>query len=208
MIKGVLFDLDGVIADTAKLHYQAWKKLADGLNIEIDEEFNETLKGVDRAGSLDRILAHGSVDLPQSTKEALMEQKNNHYIELLQTLCYIDILPGIAELLEELKRNDIRVAIASISRNAPVILEKLGLMDFIDAIADPAQVTHSKPAPDIFLEAARLIDLAPEECVGIEDSTAGVEAINRAGVRSIGIGVEGDISLASTQELNMQLIRL
>lgn len=205
-IKGVLFDLDGVITDTAKLHFQAWKKLADSLNIDIDEEFNEKLKGVDRAGSLDLILAHGNVELAESLKLELMKQKNSHYVDLLQTLTFIDILPGISELLESLNKHNIRVSIASISRNAPIILEKLGLMEFVDAIADPATVAHSKPAPDIFLEAARLINVPLDECIGIEDSEAGIEAIKRAGIKSIGVGVEGgDITLKSTDEIWLKL---
>lgn len=202
-VQGVLFDLDGVIADTAKLHYQAWKKLANGLGIEIDEAFNEKLKGVDRANSLQRILDRGKLELSEQTKLELMEQKNNHYVELLETITSLDILPGITQLLENLHRVGIKIAIASISRNAPLILHKLGLMDFVDAIADPTQVANPKPAPDIFLLAADLIGVAPDHCIGVEDSEAGIEAIQRAGIRSVGIGVVGDITFATTKEMTI-----
>lgn len=206
-LKGVLFDLDGVITDTAKYHFKAWKLIADNLGIYIDESFNEELKGIDRVNSLKKILALGSKDLSDEEQSILLDEKNEYYLSLLGELSKDDILPGIASLLEELKENDIKVSIASISQNAPYILDKLELTEYIDAIADPKSVAHSKPAPDIFIEAARLINVPLDSCIGIEDAVAGIEAIHRAKVKSVGIGVKGDISLIDTSELNLDLLR-
>ena len=206
-VKGVLFDMDGVIADTAKFHYIAWKNAAKTLGIDITESFNEQLKGVSRAKSLDRILEFGGITLSQERKDELMANKNSEYVELLDTLTSDDILPGILELLKTLNSNGIKVSVASISRNAPLIIEKLEIAQYIDAVANPNHVKESKPAPDIFIEAARLINIPAEHCVGIEDAEAGIESIRRAGVRAIGIGVSGDISLPNTAELTFPLVQ-
>ena len=209
-IKAVLFDLDGVIADTAKFHFIAWKSIAKEVGIDIDEEFNEQLKGVDRVLSFDRILAHGSItSLTEDEKEYYRTKKNNLYKELLQHLTPQDVLPGILDLFNELIDNNIKIAIASISQNAPYILEKLNLLDKIDCIADPKAVKHSKPAPDIFLKAAELVGVDVKNCVAIEDAQAGIEAINRAGIFSVGVGnlVDSDLLVDSTSKLNLDSIK-
>lgn len=210
MIKAVLFDLDGVITATSELHYIAWKKLADQLGIEIDRKFNETLKGVDRRTSLERILALGNLECEDAEMIRLMETKNDNYVDSLSSLTSLDILPGIEHLLIDLKANDIKISIASASKNAPYIIERLGIGHYIDYIANPNHVVHNKPAPDIFLLAAEGVNVEIGNCVGIEDATAGVEAIIGAGAKSISIGIEdslADIKLKTTEELNIKLIK-
>ena len=209
-IKAVLFDLDGVIADTAKFHFIAWKNIAKEEGIDIDEEFNEQLKGVDRVLSFDRILAHGNItSLTEDEKEYYRTKKNNLYKELLKDLTPQDVLPGILDLFNELIDDNIKIAIASISQNAQYILEKLNLLDKIDCIADPRTVKHSKPAPDIFLKAAELAGVNIKNCVAIEDAQAGIEAINRAGIFSVGVGnlVDADLLVDSTSKLNLDSIK-
>lgn len=208
-MEAALFDLDGVIADTAKYHFIAWKKIAEELKINIDEEFNENLKGVDRVISFDRILKHGNVNnLSEKEKEFYRNKKNNLYKELLKELTPKDILPGILEFFEELEKKNIKIGIASISQNAPFILEKLKLLDKIDGIANPSEVENSKPAPDIFLKAAEILKVNPKECIGIEDAQAGIQAINSAGIFSIGIGrlKDANLILDSTEKLNIERI--
>ncbi|MBU3130992.1 beta-phosphoglucomutase [Clostridium gasigenes] len=209
-IRAVLFDLDGVIADTAKFHFLAWKAVAEELEIIIDEEFNEQLKGVDRVLSFDRILAHGNItSLKEEEKEHYRTKKNNMYRKLLETLSEKDVMPGINEFFNELIDNNIKIAIASISQNAPFILEKLNLIDKVDCVADPKSVKLSKPAPDIFLKAAELAGVETKYCVGIEDAKAGIESINNADIFSVGVGnlIGANLLLESTSELNLKIIK-
>lgn len=210
MIKGVIFDLDGVITDTAKFHYKAWKRLASEIGIQIDEEFNETLKGIPRIESLERILEYGGVREQYSIEQinSLADKKNEEYKVLLEDLNKNDILPGIEEFIDKLRAQNIKIGLASVSKNAPMILEKLGLMDKIEFIADPAKVEKGKPAPDIFIEAARGLGLEIKDTIGIEDADAGVEAMRACNMRSVGIGVEADLTLKSTSELTLDTISI
>lgn len=189
MKKGFVFDLDGVITDTAKFHYLAWKDLADEIGIEIDLKFNEQLKGISRMDSLERILAYGNKSDTFTTeqKEALAEKKNTHYVELLQDLTPDDLLPGVQEFLNDAKAQNIPCAIASASKNAPFILEKLGVQDAFDAIVDPATLTKGKPDPEIFVRAAEAINITPAEAVGFEDAQAGLDGIKAAGMYAVGV---------------------
>ena len=189
MKKGFVFDLDGVITDTAKFHYLAWKDLADEIGIEIDLKFNEQLKGISRMDSLERILAYGNKADAYTTeeKEALAEKKNTHYVELLQDLTPDDLLPGVQEFLNEAKVQNVPCAIASASKNAPFILEKLGVQEAFDAIVDPATLTKGKPDPEIFIRAAEAIKIAPAEAVGFEDAQAGLDGIKAAGMYAVGV---------------------
>jgi len=189
MKKGFVFDLDGVITDTAKYHYLAWKDLADSIGIEIDLKFNEQLKGIDRMTSLERILIHGNKNEAYTSeeKEALAAQKNTHYVELLQALTPEDLLPGVKEFLEEAKKRNVPCAIASASKNAPFILEKLGVKEEFDAIVDPATLKKGKPDPEIFIRAAEALNLAPAEVVGFEDAQAGLDGIKAAGMFAVGV---------------------
>lgn len=210
MIRGVIFDLDGVITDTAKFHYIAWKNLASELGIEIDEEFNETLKGIPRLDSLVKILEYGGVrqNYSDSNIDSLADKKNEEYKLLLEELSKDDILPGIEEFIDELRSNNIKIGLASVSKNAPTILKKLELIEKIDFIADPSKVAKGKPAPDIFIEAARGIGLEIENTVGIEDAESGVKAMRACNMRSVGIGVEADLTLKGTSELSLEVISM
>lgn len=198
--KGVIFDLDGVITDTAEYHYIAWKDLASKIGIEIDREFNETLKGISRGESLEKILIKGNKenDYTQEEKDNLAKSKNDYYLTLLEKLTPNDVLENISETLQYLKENNIKIALASASKNAPLILDKLELTNYFDVIVDPASVKAGKPAPDIFLEGARLIGLDSRECIGVEDSEAGVISINDSNMLSIGIGSIENLGHANT----------
>lgn len=208
MIKGIIFDLDGVITDTAKFHYKAWKRLASRLGIDIDEDFNEGLKGVSRMDSLKRILEHGNVldKYSREDLEALAEDKNEDYKKLLEGLKKEDILDGIEDFINEIRYNNIKIGLASVSKNAPMILDKLGLIDKIDFIADPAKVEKGKPAPDIFIEAARGLGLDIKDTIGIEDARSGVDAMKACNMRSVGIGVDADLRLESTSQLSLDTL--
>lgn len=189
MKKGFIFDLDGVITDTAKYHYLAWKDLAETIDIEIDIVFNEQLKGISRMDSLERILAHGNKSdaFTLSEKEALAHQKNTHYVELLQQLSPADLLPGVHEFLTEAKQKQIPCGIASASKNAPFILEKLEVADDFQIIVNPDTLKKGKPDPEIFLKAAEMLHITPEEAVAFEDAQAGLDAIKAAGMYAVGV---------------------
>ena len=189
MKKGFVFDLDGVITDTAKFHYIAWKELGHELGIEIDLQFNEQLKGISRMDSLERILVHGGRenDFTAEQKEALAAKKNQHYVTLLQKLTPEDLLPGVKDFLDQAQALGIPCAIASASKNAPFILEKLGVIDEFDAIVDPAILTKGKPDPEIFVKACELIHVAPGDAIGFEDAQAGIQGIKGAGMYAVGV---------------------
>jgi beta-phosphoglucomutase len=212
--KAVIFDLDGVITDTAEYHYLAWKQLGEELGISFDRAFNETLKGVSRMDSLERILALGKRqnDFTLEEKEALATKKNDHYTRLIQDVSAKDILPGIEMLLKDLRKSGYKIAMASASKNAFSVIESLGLNDYFDHIVDAAKVVNSKPNPEVFLKAALAIGVAPEHCIGVEDAGAGVTAINEAGMYAIAIGTDeglnhAKILLASTEELTIDVIQ-
>lgn len=214
MFKGVLFDLDGVITDTAEYHYKAWKKLADELGISIDRHFNEKLKGVSREDSLRLILAHGhrENDFSDAAFQELAKKKNDHYVEMIQSVSPKDVYPGILELLRELKQANIRVSLASASKNGPFLLKQMALTSYFDGIADPAAVKSGKPAPDIFILAAQVVGLDAKDCIGIEDAQAGIAAIKSSGALPIGVGkaeqLGTDIALVqSTEELTLPFLK-
>ena len=214
MFKGVLFDLDGVITDTAEYHYLAWKKLADDLDISIDRQFNEELKGVSREDSLRLILEHGNreKDFSETEFNQLAKSKNDNYVEMIQAVSPKDVYPGILELLKALKNADIKISLASASKNGPFLLKQMELTDYFDGIADPAAVRAGKPAPDIFILAAEVVGLAPNECIGIEDAQAGITAIKASGALPVGVGsakqLGDDIAIvASTAELTLNFLK-
>ena len=189
-IKGCIFDLDGVIVDTAKYHFLAWKKLATMLNIHFTEVDNERLKGVSRMASLDIILEIGNSVPDEKTKEEYASLKNKWYLDYINRMMPDEILPGSLEFISELKNSGIKVALGSASRNTPLILERLGIGKFFDAIADGNVVSKAKPDPEVFITAAKLVGVPPEECIVFEDAVAGVEAALKAGMRCVGIGSE------------------
>jgi beta-phosphoglucomutase len=188
MIKAFIFDLDGVIVDTAKYHFIAWNELAKQFGFEITVHQNEQLKGVSRVKSLDLILEWGNIHLDQAQKDLLLVQKNKTYLEFINTLSKSDILPGIVDVLNYLKSKKIAIALGSASKNAVPILEKLEIDALFDAIVDGNVVEKAKPNPEVFLKAADKLGIMPEYCVVIEDAKAGVEAANSAEMMSIGIG--------------------
>ncbi|WP_159566859.1 beta-phosphoglucomutase [Budvicia diplopodorum] len=205
--QAIIFDLDGVVTDTAHLHFLAWQRIAREIGIDIDEQINEQLKGISRMDSLARILRHGGAEqrIDQQQRLRLAEQKNALYVELLQDLRPDSVLPGIAELLEQLHTRDIRVGLASVSLNAPRILDALGLAIQFDFCADAGKIKRSKPDPEIFLAACEGLSVSPVNCIGIEDAQAGIEAINASGMLSVGIGTQlkhADLLLTSTKELS------
>ncbi|EKQ69440.1 beta-phosphoglucomutase [Leptolyngbyaceae cyanobacterium JSC-12] len=185
-IQAVIFDLDGVITDTSEFHYQGWQRLADEVGIPFNREMNESLRGVSRRESLQRILNGRSVSAIQF--QEMMDRKNRYYLELIRTITPDQLLPGVADLLTELRDAGIKIALGSSSKNAPEVLHRLGIVDYMDAIADGNSVTQSKPAPDVFLHAARQLGIAPEHCVVIEDAASGIEAAIRAGMWAVGLG--------------------
>lgn len=196
--KLIIYDLDGVITDTAEFHYLAWKKLADELDIPIDRHFNEQLKGINRMDSLDRILelSDSPMHLSVAEKVELASRKNGYYLELIEAVTPDYILPGINALLEDNKQSGIKIALGSASKNAARILEKLELSDRFDYIVDAAEIERGKPDPETFTAAADALGIAYGDCIGIEDAAAGVEALNRAGMFSVGVGDEAHLSQA------------
>lgn len=186
--KAAIFDLDGVLADSAVLHYAAWKRLADELAIPFDETANERLKGIDRIGSLRLLLALGNREMSPEAMAELASRKNAHYVELAARATPASLLPGAARLIGAARAAGLRLAVASASRNAPALLERLEVAGAFDFIADAGTIGHPKPAPDIFLACAAAVGAAPERCVGFEDAAAGVEAILAAGMTAVGIG--------------------
>lgn len=184
----VIFDLDGVITDTAAYHYLAWKRLADELDIYFDAEINESLKGVDRMASLEIVLKNSDKKFSEAEKSELADRKNSYYRELLSKMTPKDILPGVIDVLKKLKGQNIKTALASASKNAFMVVDKLELRGYFDYIVDARLIKKGKPDPEIFLTAAEHLDTPPERCIGVEDARAGIIAIKAAGMYSVGIG--------------------
>lgn len=187
-IKACLFDLDGVIVDTAKYHYLAWKRLANELGFDFTEEDNERLKGVSRMKSLEILLEIGGVSFDVNTKEELAAKKNAWYVEYISSMNSSEILPGVLNFLKELKENDIKISLGSVSKNAMSILTNVGIVDYFDAVIDGTKITHAKPDPEVFLKGAAELGVAPENCVVFEDAQAGIEAAINASMFSVGVG--------------------
>lgn len=213
-LKALVFDMDGVLTDSAELHYLAWKRLADELNLDFDREQNEELKGISRLGSFEIILRNNGRcdDYSMKEKEILIDRKNEYYKELIETLTEKDVLPGILELLRDAKKAGMKTAVASVSKNAPRVLQKIGLSEYFDAVADAAKIKKSKPDPEIFLTCAEQLQIEPKYCIGLEDSQAGIEGILDAGMFAVGIHVKQtgrspDWMVASTGELTLRNLR-
>jgi beta-phosphoglucomutase len=196
MIRGVIFDLDGVLTDTAVHHYQSWRRIAEGVGFALTEKHNEQLKGVSRADSLDIILGWAGATLNDAEKAALLIEKNNHYLELIASLSSADILPGVVAFLENIRSGGIKTAVGSSSKNAPFILDKLQLTYYFDAVVDGNMVRQTKPDPEVFINAAKLLALPAESCLVIEDADAGVAAARAAGMSVLGITAHGQLAEA------------
>jgi len=186
--KAFIFDLDGVIVDTAKYHYLAWKKIANELGIDFTHEHNELLKGVSRVRSLDIILELGNIQASQEDKNKWLIQKNEDYLSYLIDMDESEILPGVMPVLQFLKDKEQGIALGSASKNAKPILEKTGIMNYFDVVVDGNDVSNAKPDPEVFLQAARLLNASNENSIVFEDSVAGIQAANIANMTSIGIG--------------------
>jgi beta-phosphoglucomutase len=186
--KAFIFDLDGVIVDTARYHYLAWQKLAQELGIEFTPEHNEELKGVSRVRSLELILNLGNIQASQEEKDKWLFEKNELYLSYLVDMDQRELLPGILEVLKFLKESKQYIALGSASKNARPILEKTDIIQYFDAIVDGNDVTNAKPDPEVFLRACQLVFVAPEDSIVFEDSVAGIQAANSARMKSIGIG--------------------
>lgn len=187
-LSACIFDLDGVVVDTAKYHYIAWKSLANELGFDFTEEDNERLKGVSRMTSLDILLSIGGVELDQKTKLELADKKNKNYVEYILKMTPDEILPGVKEFMNELRSNGVKIALGSASKNAMTILNQLELTDYFDVIVDGTHVSNAKPDPEVFLKGAELLNVSPSDCVVFEDAEAGVEAAINGNMKCVGIG--------------------
>lgn len=185
-IKGFIFDLDGVLTDTAEYHYRGWKRLADEEGIPFTREDNELLRGIPRRESLMLILKEHMV--PEEEILQMMERKNNYYLEYIREISPKDLLPGARELLEEIHKAGMKSALGSASKNAPDVVRRLGIANLLDAISDGNSVERQKPAPDLFLHAARQLNLTPEKCVVVEDAAAGIQAARAGAFHTVGLG--------------------
>lgn len=188
MKKAFIFDLDGVIVDTAKFHFLAWKKLADSLNINFTHEINEQLKGVSRVRSLEIILSQGNLQASQEDKNNWLVQKNEDYLAFVHQMNKSEILPRVEEVLQFLKTNNQYIVLGSASKNARPILEKVNILHYFDALVDGNDVTNAKPDPEVFLQGANQVQVAYQDAIVFEDSVAGIQAANIAGMTSVGIG--------------------
>ena len=201
-----IFDLDGVITHTSTLHGKAWEQLCDSLGLTFNDDLFEGVKGISRRESLELILSYHGVSnrYTEEEKIQLMDEKNKIYQQLLETISEKDYLPGIKELLIDIKQHNHPIAIASASENAPTILYKLNAEPYIDYIVNPKHVKNGKPAPDIFLAAAKHFDVVPEYCIAIEDAQSGIDGIREAGMFAVGVGkhlINAHITVERTNEL-------
>ena len=201
MITTCIFDLDGVVVDTAKYHYLAWKRLANELNFDFTEEQSEATKGVSRMVSLDILLDLGGLkdSFTDEQKQEMATRKNDWYCEDINTMASDEILPGVLDFLKDLKRNNINIVLGSASKNAHTILVRCDLLNYFDAIVDGTMVSNAKPDPEVFLKGAELVGESPSRCVVFEDAKAGIEAATRAGMYSIGVGLDQSLSQANIQ---------
>ncbi|GAA3614746.1 beta-phosphoglucomutase [Flavivirga amylovorans] len=193
---GVIFDLDGVIVDTAKYHFLAWKNLADHLHIEFTETHNELLKGVSRVRSLEILLNIGHVTLSEERKREILISKNEDYLGYIKKMNADEILPGVNNLLNDLDSKGIKYVLGSASKNAPLILKQVGLLQRFEGIVDGNSVSKAKPDPEVFLIGAKKLNLKPENCIVFEDAIAGIEAANKAKMISVGVGDEETLNEA------------
>lgn len=206
MIKAIIFDLDGVLVSTDELHYRAWKALAGRLGVPFDRAKNDRCRGISRMASLDIVLEDSPTAYTQAEREAFAAEKNETYRAMLASLTPADTLEGVLPTLAELRRRGYRLALASVSKNAPLILERTGLDRYLDAVADGNCITRSKPDPEVFLRAAEKLGMACESCAAMDDALAGIEAGRAAGMLTIGFGDSaknkaGDLNLERFDEL-------
>lgn len=205
--KGIIFDLDGVIVDTAKYHFLAWKNLAESLDIHFNKKQNEQLKGVSRVESLKKILVWGNKRISEKLFKELLQQKNEEYLSFVHKMDASEILPNVLERLKMLKNEAYPIALGSASKNAKIILEHVNLLEYFDVIVDGNEVSKAKPDPEVFLKAAKLMGVDAKNAVVFEDAIAGIEAANNAKMTSVGIGEksilkEADFVFADFTKIN------
>ena len=211
-IKACIFDLDGVIVDTAVYHYKAWKRLANELGFDFTEHDNEKLKGVSRTRSLELILQWGGVTKTEAEKEELAARKNNWYVEMIGQMKPDEILPGAKEFLVSCRAAGLKTALGSASKNSMMILEKIQLVNLFDAIIDGNKVSNPKPDPEVFLKGAEAVGVAPADCVVFEDAIAGIEAAKNGGMKAIGVGdpqvlTEADKVISGLDKITVEQLR-
>lgn len=204
-IRAVIFDLDGVIVTTDDCHYLAWKAMADEEGIYFDRTINERLRGVSRMESLEIILEKAQKEYTEEGKTELATRKNSLYVEYITKLTKDDILPGVIENLERLKDNGIKIAIGSSSKNTPIILKQIGLSEYFDAVSDGNTIKNSKPDPEVFVNAANMLEIAPENCLVVEDADAGIIAGKRANMKTLAVNSAkgGDFYAQSLENVNI-----
>jgi beta-phosphoglucomutase len=212
MIKAVIFDLDGVIVDTAHYHFIAWKRLAKELGIDFNEQDNEQLKGVSRMRSLEIILELGNLRLSQEEMDRLASKKNQWFVDYINAMKPDEIFPGVKEMIQKIRANGINIALASSSKNADTVLTLLNIKNLFDVIVDGTMIIHTKPDPEIFLLAAKKLNLPPSHCLVFEDAEAGVEAAIAAGMKCVGVGSPQQLSKANeivskTADFDIQKIK-
>ena len=209
--KSFLFDLDGVLTDTARYHYIAWKNLCDDLGLKFDKTDNHRLLGISRLRSLETILElNGCASrYDKKDRETLAEKKNKYYVDLIKNISPQDLMPGIERFILESKSEGIKLAVASASKNTGFVLERLGIAGHFDYVADASRISNPKPHPEIFLDCSNALNIQSQYCIGIEDAQSGIEAIHAAGMFSVGIGVvvisvPPDLALSRTDELSFK----
>ncbi|HZY79942.1 MAG TPA: beta-phosphoglucomutase [Cyclobacteriaceae bacterium] len=211
MIKACIFDLDGVIVDTAHYHFLAWQRLAKELGVNLTEQENERLKGVSRMQSLQIILDLGKINLAKERKESLADRKNEWFVEYIEAMKPTEIFPGVVQLITAIKKKGIKVALASSSKNAPRVIELLGIGKLFDAVVDGSMIVDTKPDPEIFLLTAQKLNIKPVNCVVFEDAEAGVEAAVRAGMKCVGVGAssilgKANMVVAKTADFKIEML--
>ncbi|EIQ01278.1 beta-phosphoglucomutase [Opitutaceae bacterium TAV1] len=204
--RGAIFDLDGVIVDTARYHYLAWKRLAAELGFTFTEAHNERLKGVSRIRSLEILLEIGGIAVTPQEREAMAARKNAWYVDYIRKMDASELLPGARDYLKKLRARGVKIALGSASKNAPLILDNLRITELFDAIVDGNHVTRAKPDPEVFLLGARQVGLPPAECVVYEDAGAGIEAAHRAGMKAVGVGSPAALPAADFHVPDLRLL--
>jgi beta-phosphoglucomutase len=211
-IKACIFDLDGVIVDTAVYHYKAWKRLANQLGFDFTEEDNEKLKGVSRVRSLELILQWGGVTKTKAEQEELATQKNEWYVDMISHMTPSEILPGAKEFVESCRAAGLKTALGSASKNSMTILNKIGMAGLFDVVIDGNKVSKPKPDPEVFLKGAEALNVAPSACVVFEDAIAGVEAAINGGMKVVGIGSpkvleQADLVVSGLDKMSLEKLR-
>ncbi|WP_295675977.1 beta-phosphoglucomutase [uncultured Mucilaginibacter sp.] len=212
IIKACIFDLDGVIVDTAVYHYKAWKRLANELGFDFSEEANEKLKGVSRVRSLELILQWGGITKTKAEQDELATKKNAWYIDMISHMTPAEILPGAREFVEACRQAGLKIALGSASKNSGMILEKVGITNLFDAVIDGNKVSKAKPDPEVFLKGAEALNVAPAECVVFEDAIAGIDAAINGGMKSVGIGSpdvlgKADLVVSGLNEMSLEKLK-